>query len=673
MNIDFIDSSHSLYPAVKRLGTKYKATLGFMPDGGFDDYAARRNIVTASEGGELMGYLMYREVKQFSRVTIVHLAVDDPFRGKGVSTMLINALKKRFKDTGVAGISLSCRRDFEKPSEVWERNDFIAKWSRRSRSFEEHYLTTWWYDFNPRTLFSMMYEESSKVRALMDANIIMKLRDAGMGIKFKNAKENPCCLLQDWLVDETELCYAPEVFNEINRDKDIYRGQTTRDYVNSAFTQALFDTEKKTQIANDLEEMLPGKSVNTISDRKQVASCIAAGIPYFITYDEAVIKKRDVIKASYDVEIYTPQEFVMKIDKLLHREDYSPSLLKGVAFHTVSQQAAADLNANIDYFLQKRRSERKLDFENMVNGCVNEGGKLITVNFQEQKLAFYGIKDDNETSTIHFLRLAEGALSASLMCQIVTDKLRECAKKKRRFIVLKEKYLAEEQKDFLENLGFIQQAQESYVKQIRAEIVAKTSQPWKNLSNYELVQVERMLFPLKIRDLDIKTYIIPIWPRWAGQLFDSTISSEDLFGADPEKLWSFENVYYRHTKPITEVPPARILWYVSGHGEVCSHSKAIVGCSYLMDVKTGKAKDLFKLYKHYGIYVWKDIYELCNGKEDSDIRALKFSHTELFTRPIVYEKVQLILKKHGYRRNTFASPLAVNNDVFIEMYEMGRP
>lgn len=323
-----------------------------------------------------MGYLMYREVKQFSRVTIVHLAVDDPFRGKGVSTMLINALKRRYKDTGVAGISLSCRRDFEKPSEVWERNDFIAKWSRRSRSFEEHYLTTWWYDFNPRTLFSMMYEESSKVRALMDANIIMKLRDAGMGIRFKNAKEDPCCLLQDWLVDETELCYAPEVFNEINRDKDIYRGQTTRDYVNSAFTQALFDTEKKTQIAYDLEEVLPGKSANTISDRKQVASCIAAGIPYFITYDEAVIKKRDVIRTSYDVEIYTPQEFVMKIDKLLHREEYSPSLLKGVAFHTVSQQTAADLYANIDYFLQKRRSERKLDFENTVNGCVNEGGKV---------------------------------------------------------------------------------------------------------------------------------------------------------------------------------------------------------------------------------------------------------------------------------------------------------
>lgn len=93
MGIDFIDSRHPLYQAVKKLGRKYAATLGFMPDGGFEDYAARKNIITASEDGVLQGYLMYRQVNSFSRVSIVHLAVDDTFRGKGISTALIDALK----------------------------------------------------------------------------------------------------------------------------------------------------------------------------------------------------------------------------------------------------------------------------------------------------------------------------------------------------------------------------------------------------------------------------------------------------------------------------------------------------------------------------------------------------------------------------------------------------
>lgn len=93
MKIEFIDGRHSLYQAVKKLGRKYAATLGFMPDGGFEDYAARRTIITVSEDGVLQGYLMYRQVNSFSRVTIVHLAVDETFRGKGVSTELIDALK----------------------------------------------------------------------------------------------------------------------------------------------------------------------------------------------------------------------------------------------------------------------------------------------------------------------------------------------------------------------------------------------------------------------------------------------------------------------------------------------------------------------------------------------------------------------------------------------------
>ena len=109
--------------------------------------------------------------------------------------------------------------------------------------------------------------------------------------------------------------------------------------MNSAFIQALFDTEKKTEIAKELEKILSGSSVNSISDRKQVASCIAAGIPYFITYDEAIIRKKDVIKTTYDVEIYTPQEFLMKIDQLLESEVFSYAQSEAVSDETTPEFA----------------------------------------------------------------------------------------------------------------------------------------------------------------------------------------------------------------------------------------------------------------------------------------------------------------------------------------------
>ena len=84
-------------------------------------------------------------------------------------------------------------------------------------------------------------------------------------------------------------------------------------------------------------------------------------------------------------------------------------------------------------------------------------------------------------------------------------------------------------------------------------------------------------------------------------------------------------------------------------------------------------QDLFRRFKRYGIYEWEHIYKLCGGEKDEDIRALKFSHTELFKRPVSYATAQQVLAKNGYKTpNTFAGPMQVNKDVFFDMYEMGK-
>lgn len=139
------------------------------------------------------------------------------------------------------------------------------------------------------------------------------------------------------------------------------------------------------------------------------------------------------------------------------------------------------------------------------------------------------------------------------------------------------------------------------------------------------------------------------------------------------RLWNFENVYYRSKKPLTEVAPARILWYVCKRKDSGTHSKAIVGSSYLTEVYTGRARELFRTLKHYGIYEWTDIKNtLCKEDDNKEIRALKFSHTELFETAVGYDKVQEILVRNGYGKNTFNSPVRVNGKVFFEVYEHGK-
>ncbi len=165
-------------------------------------------------------------------------------------------------------------------------------------------------------------------------------------------------------------------------------------------------------------------------------------------------------------------------------------------------------------------------------------------------------------------------------------------------------------------------------------------------------------------------YIIPIKPFWASQLFDKLAASQMIFGANPEKIWNHENVYYRNIKPVTEKYPARILWYVSSQVSY-SRQKAIVATSYLDDMTIDKVKSQFRKYKKFGIYEWKDIYELAKFDIENEVKAIVFNNTEVFQKVIPFDKVTEILLLNGYlKRNTFTSPLEVNKDVYKSVYEL---
>ena len=62
------------------------------------------------------------------------------------------------------------------------------------------------------------------------------------------------------------------------------------------------------------------------------------------------------------------------------------------------------------------------------------------------------------------------------------------------------------------------------------------------------VDIERFIFPAKITDSEITTFIIPIQPRWAAYLFDEHLGNQMLalpgFGSKPELAFNREAVYY---------------------------------------------------------------------------------------------------------------------------------
>ncbi len=175
---------------------------------------------------------------------------------------------------------------------------------------------------------------------------------------------------------------------------------------------------------------------------------------------------------------------------------------------------------------------------------------------------------------------------------------------------------------------------------------------------------EEVFWPLKINCQDIPTYLIPIQPFWALNLFDQNLANQDLWGADPERHFNIENVYYRSPTGITMNSGARSLWYVSSSSK--NKVSEIRACSRLLSSEINTAKNLFKKYKRLGIYKWKNLMELTKDNPDGEIMALRFFQTEYFKKPISLDE----FPKYGINGQPF-SPKHITSEQFINIYTNG--
>lgn len=686
MKVEFIDQTNKLLPDVILLGSKNSNTLGFLPEGAFHDHAKRHWIIIAEENNQLLGYLLFRLSSKTSRVSITHLCINPDYRGKGVSKALLDKLKNRFSKSHT-GIILSCRKDYTEANLLWERYGFISKKVVRSRSVEENYLIKWWYDFNQSDLFNYYYQSESLRRVLLDANIIIKLRD-------ENSQEHNevKALMADWLSDEVEYYYAPELFNEINRDNDRQRAEKTRKFIQSSFLEARLNKDDLQSILTDLENILPGQNPNDVSDKKQLAECIASGIGYFITGDNPIITKRRLIQKKYNITILYPVEFILEIDEITNTSTYNPSRLSG-ALQLTKKVNTSEIEILIDRFLYKRFSEPKIKLRNKIDHVLQNlrNGSIKTVICPDRgELAFWGYVIKSNKIEIPFFRLTNNIIAQTLFSQLVSEIINLTIQNEKHLIEITEEYFLDYQEFILNELGFVKTGSSWLKIAIKGlvpsdELTVKfpfitdyydkgTFERINNIENSELktklqLQIERKLFPLKFSDLDIPCYIVPIKPYWASQLFDSYSSGTTIFGAQAEKIWNRENIYYRNVKPVTEKYPGRLLWYASTE-KGFQRQKGIVAVSYLDNVSVGPCKQEFNKYKKYGIYEWNDVYKLAKSDISHPIKTLLFSDTEVFKEVISFRRITNILLSNNHKKNTFTSPVKVNINVFNDVYAL---
>jgi len=692
MEIEFVGENSSYLEQVIALGEKHKSVLGFFPYGAYSEQARRKKIIAACISKRVIGYILFNINQKSLLVSIVHLCIDSSFRNQGIAETLINEVMSITRT--LHGIRVHCRRDY-KASSFWPKFGFIAIGEKAGKALKGSTITTWWYDYGQPSILQYANDirTQSKTKAVIDANIFYEIQN-----NMKQSEEVQG-LLADWIEVDIELCLTIEIYNEVNRNKNKKDREKTRKAIET-YCKVASLPDKYSDTYDQLRPLFPERlSTSDESDLRQLTHTVSSEIPFFITRDKNLLKKSDKIYIDFNTRIIQPSNFIILHDSLIRASEYQPSKLEGSIIQ-ISRLTPSQYRI-VEQLFREKHNERKSDFIKKLNQYVssplNYDIKFLTDH--DQPIAFIVIdKRDNGLITVPFFRVIKNQTGSIIAKHLTYQLIKQNSHLKRTLIRVTDSSFSHEVTSALMNLGFTH-LDKCWIKaninglfslrELRDVLsifsnefsaysdfftnlkhFLKNSDPHEN--NQGLLKIERILFPVKIKEIRIPCYIVPIEPKWAMSLFDYNLSKQTLFGGDPSLLFNIENIYYRSCNPKLPKAPGRILWYITKGNEDLSGVMSIRACSYVNEVFIDKPKYLFKRYCNLGVYKWPNVYEVAKQKIDTDVMAFLFDFTEQFEKPITKNRINDIWKKERNRNFFPRTPIQISPELFYKLYNISK-
>jgi predicted nucleic acid-binding protein/GNAT superfamily N-acetyltransferase len=676
-----------------KLGKKSSKTLGFLPKGAFLERAEKKQILVTLLEGSCIGYILFRATDDKNdAATLIHLCVDQKYRGKGIADKLLSELKDLTRE--YVGIKLTCRQDYANAVSAWERNGFKRVEEKRGRSIKGYPLDVWFYNNRPESpLFTntTLFEGSSLIVSI-DTNIFYDLQDAT-----RPHSEESSSLLDDWLSDRIKLFMTDELWNDIAR-----KTKPNEKQKNLKFAERFFRLQtvgrQVDQIKGQIRGIFPEKlSPNDESDLRHLSHAVAGGAEFFVTCDEGLLKIREKIESETGIKIMRPSEIVNQVFELSQKSDYQPASLSnsGVFSRRPNQSEVSKLAT---WFLNQSKGEKKKEFSQLINHLLsNPTTHSIETIFYESEVpvGLIGLhKTEDNIIEVPLLRMRDTKLSPTIARGVIQKLTTTIPPRTESLINVSDSSPSDIIVKTLQSSDFTYiSSSKSWVKFNVPELIHKKDvhqfigrlakkfpeslihflselKTFPTLDEQvDPLRLEQLLSPLKIADLDVPTYIVPIQAGWAKELFDAGLASQGLFHSQAHLVLNWENVYYNAKKGKT-LAPARILWYVSDDKQY-SGIKAIRAYSILDEVVIAKPKELYRQFNRLGIYELKDLIATAKNNSDNSITALKFSHTELFSEPVNYSKVDETLQSIDGKKFMSAGMLPISAKSFETIYRLG--
>lgn len=660
----------------------HSGTLGFFPEGAFQEHALKKQIIVAlNQDNAICGYVLYRKSKQ--KVSITHLCVDETCRKTGLTRLLLDRL--RIETEGLKGIGLYCRRDYS-VSTLWPKLGFVARGEKKGRGKKQETLTYWWLDYRSPNLFTEIIENElkEKIAIVIDANVFYDLDNKNNANESIESKS----LDADWFKGEVAICVTDEIYTEINRRNNEKERIYQRARVTS-FNCLETNNSHFNETVNELSEILKKpKKDQDYSDRRQLAHAISANADFFITRDDYLLKQADIIYEKYNLNIKRPAEIILEVDYLYDEINYRPARLAGT-LGVLRLVLNDDIELISNNFCLEKEGEKRNVFKKRLATILSQTDKYRVYVAEDKDgfpIAVLAKSIDSKSKTfIPFARVKEGGLGSTLARYLLFKTIRDTSGSKFHTIIFSDDYVQPVFISALKEEGFVpandgwirlvvntpiqlDSLEESIPNHVVSEKLMKVIEEAKEgKEKYSSSELEHLIWPGKILDNDIPCFIVPIKAGWARDLFDESLAGQDLFGADLSLAIQNEGVYYY--KGAKTTAPARILWYVSQDKKIPG-SSAIRACSILKEVTIDTPKSLFKKYRRLGVYKWEDVLNSADNDYNKKLIALHFGKTELFQKPISWQNMQETLDGLPINKSIItATPVPA--DVFMKIYRLG--
>ena len=691
VTIEAIDHTSPHLQTVIALGDANKKTLGLLPRDAFVEYAIKRMILVAIDAEQnCIGYLLYRKAIRKHAIVIVHLCVNPSWRSKDVAKKLVNYLSQKTQD--FYRIELKCRRDYGIDG-MWSKLGFVPLNEKTGKSKDGKLLTVWWLEHNHPSIFSYAANQKleSKLCAVIDTSVFLELH----GNKELKTTESDS-LLADWLEDDLELCITDEIFKSINRIDNATLRDSKRSLANS-FTQLLYDKTRLESILPFIDKLLTERSV--IFDRatiSQLAITIASDCQVFVTRDTEILNLADQFYNKFTLEVISPTNLILKFDEIRRNVEYQPVRLAGTSVKMKLIQRF-EQSRLLDSFYASEQGESEGDFKQRLRHVIANQDKFKCYVFLENEnhplaLIVFDRQQACELK-VTIMRVRPGAIAATLARYLVFYSISLSAQENRQFTRIIDPYLEDTVLQAIQEDAFVR-VNDGYLKANLA--VAKTAEELskelaelsnlgeeynfcikiaQTLNTSELTQdiitmseLERHLWPAKIINADLPTFIIPIQPTWAKDLFDEELANQFLLDSQADLALRRELVYYkRNNGGLRPGVIGRILWYVSSDTSFTFGTKEVKACSRLDEVIIDKPEKLYRQFRRLGIYELKDLMTIVKNQPDEDIMAIRFSDTKIFTKPLTLNRLREILGN----KTTVQSLFKISKEQFGIIYNQG--